>query len=320
MTMLVLAPETSTTLTGLTNDTEYSITVAAESDGGPGKASTAVKATPKAGKGTGTGTETGTETGTGDDTAAAGTPAKLTINPVKAADIKATSVMVSWMASGTGDTPLLGYQLEYKMGTASPMLMELDANTTMATLTGLTAATEYMIRVAGRNRIGTGTWSDYKMVTTKAATTTTTTPAGAPVKVATPMVEAGNKMLMVSWTEPASEKSITHYQLDYRTASATKWMVKPMNVTAMKYTIEGLINDTAYLVRVRAVDSAERMGPWSDNGSGMPMATEGEEPMPTPALPLFAAFALGAGLLAAGRRRMRRRHELLGREQPQLTR
>ena len=132
-------------------------------------------------------------------------------------------------------------------------------------------------------------------------------------------------MLMVSWAEPASEKSISHYQVDYKTASAAKWMDTPINVTALTYTIEGLINDTAYLVRVRGVDSGGMMGVWSDNGSGTPMA--GAEmptptPTPTPALPLFGAFGLGAGLLAAGRARMRRRQaQLCGRqEQRQMIR
>ena len=79
-------------------------------------------------------------------------------------------------------------------------------------------------------------------------------------------------MLMVSWTEPASEKSIALYHVDYRSASATKWMEKPINVTALNYTIEGVINETVYLVRVRAVDGAGNMGNWSDNGSATPMA------------------------------------------------
>jgi hypothetical protein len=38
---------------------------------------------------------------------------------------------------------------------------------------------------------------------------------------------------------------------------------------------------------------------------------DGTTPTPTPALPVFGAFALGAGLLAAGRRRLRRRQHLL---------
>lgn len=38
---------------------------------------------------------------------------------------------------------------------------------------------------------------------------------------------------------------------------------------------------------------------------------DGTTPTQTPALPVFGAFALGAGLLAAGRRRLRRRQHLL---------
>ena len=51
MEKIILAPNTSTTLTGLTNDMEYSIQVAAQSSAGPGAKSMAVKATPKAGAG-----------------------------------------------------------------------------------------------------------------------------------------------------------------------------------------------------------------------------------------------------------------------------
>ena len=48
-TRLVDAAKTTTTLTGLTNDTEYTITVTATSSAGTSDASEAVKATPKAG-------------------------------------------------------------------------------------------------------------------------------------------------------------------------------------------------------------------------------------------------------------------------------
>ena len=190
------------------------------------------------------------------------------------------------------------------------------------TIRDLTAGTFYFIRVRAQNLQGYGPWSAYLVVDT--ASTPGAPPAGPAIStMAESMVEPGDMMLMVSWTEPASEKSITHYMLDYKTASAATWMTTPMNVTAMEYTIDGLINGTAYLVRVRAVDSAGAMGEWSDNGSGTPMAAmeEEEEPMPTPALPIYGAFVLGAGLLAAGRARMRRRRlQLRGREQRQLPR
>ena len=310
---------TSATISNLTNGVMYDVQVEAQNDAKKkGLKSTKVTGTPTDGTTTTDDTTDDTTTTTDGDTAAAGTPAKVTLDPVTKADIKATSVMVSWMAPGSGDAPLLGYQVEYKkMGATTAMLME--TTTTTATITGLTAATMYQVRVAGRNRIGVGTWSDYTDVTTAAAAGATTTTGAGPVKMSEPMVEPGDKMLMVSWTEPASERSITHYLLDYKTASATTWMTKPMNVTAMDYTIKSLINDTAYLVRVRAVDSAGAMSPWSNNGGGTP---KGGMPTPTPALPLFGAFGLGAGLLAVGRARMRRRQaQFLGRrEQRQMTR
>ena len=66
-------------------------------------------------------------------------------------------------------------------------------------------------------------------------------------------------------------------------------MDTPVNVTAKEYTIDGLINGTAYLVRVRAVDSAGNMGEWSDNGSGTPMAGDTDPAPPTDAGPDISA-------------------------------
>ena len=66
---------------------------------------------------------------------------------------------------------------------------------------------------------------------------------GGPVKMAEPTVEARDGTLTVSWTEPASERSITHYEVRYKTASATEWEPeKPMYVTAMMTEITGLTN------------------------------------------------------------------------------
>ena len=140
------------------------------------------------------------------------------------------------------------------------------------TIYGLKADTTYMIRLRAQNRKQAyGPWSEYLNAATRAvAMTPPPEPSPAVSKMAEPMVEAGDMMLMVSWTEPASEKSITHYQINYKTATATTWMDTPVNVTAKEYTIDGLINGTAYLVRVRAVDSAGNMGEWSDNGQWDP--------------------------------------------------
>ena len=245
------------------------------------------------------------------------------------------SITFSWETPGSGESALVDYQLEYmEAGEATAFQNNIapQAGTTQSyTITGLERpapenkplkpGTRYRIRLRAQNREqGYGAWSEYLLFTTKAVPGREPSPAVS--KMVAPVVEGGDKMLMVSWTEPASEKSIALYHVDYRSASATKWMEKPINVTALNYTIEGVINETVYLVRVRAVDGAGNMGNWSDNGSATPMAMPmPKPPVPTPALPLFGAFALGAGLLAAGRARMRRQAQLRGRrEQRQMTR
>ena len=76
--------------------------------------------------------------------------------------------------------------------------------------------------------------------------------------------------------------------------------------------IANLTNGMTYYVRAKAKNDAGGVSAnWSDPVMGTPTA---EGATPTPALPVFGAFALGAGLLAAGRARLRRR------EQRQLTR
>ena len=85
-----------------------------------------------------------------------------------------------------------------------------------------------------------------------------------------------------------------------------------MNIGVMEeYTFEGLMNGTEYTVQVAARNEIG-LGEPSDEEMATPMPTT-----PTPALPLFGAFALGAGLLAVGRRRLRRRRQqLLGQLEP----
>ena len=70
-----------------------------------------------------------------------------------------------------------------------------------------------------------------------------------------------------------------------------------------EHTVDGLENGTQYMFRVYAVDADGMMSDPSDEVSTTPM-------VPTPALPVFGALVLGAGLVAAGRRRLRARRLL----------
>ena len=134
--------------------------------------------------------------------------------------------------------------------------------------------------------------------------------------MAAPTIEERDGSLTVSWTEPASDRSIVYYEVWYKAVGATTWEPESLiAVTAMATEIENLTNGTVYLVQVRAADSAGAMGEWSEPGSGTPRSmakAAGEEnqegePTPTPALPVFGALALGAGLLSAAWARTRSR-------------
>jgi hypothetical protein len=170
-----------------------------------------------------------------------------------------------------------------------------------------------------------------------AAMPATTGDAPTPSDVRDVEVMPGDMNLTVSWRAPArpAETSTTividRYVVRWRESQTTAelaggWLMYPpataaktTKLTAMTYKITSLENDVMYDVQVRAINDAEGMGDWSPgdpvDGEGAVRATPtAGGATPTPALPLVGAFVLGAGVLAAGRRRLRRR------AQRQLTR
>ena len=69
------------------------------------------------------------------------------------------------------------------------------------------------------------------------------------------------------------------------------------------YTIMGLMNGTEYYVVVSSYNERSR------SRSANSIQARQTPMMPTPALPVFGVLALGAGLVAAGRRRLRARRQ-----------
>ena len=167
----------------------------------------------------------------------------------------------------------------------------------------------------------------------------TTTALGATVAAPMPSeprevtVTPGSKSIMVEWGAPVrsghSTLMIAGYQVRWRLSQtadheAGDYIMYPTTVqmtagtmlTVMKYTIMGLENDLMYDVQVRAQNTGKGWSDWEPTRPARTTPTAGgaagtPTPTPTPALPVFGAFALGAGLLAAGRRRLRRRQQLL---------
>ena len=138
---------------------------------------------------------------------------------------------------------------------------------------------------------------------------------GPPTEV---MVKASDMMLMVSWNKPDMGASmVTGYMVQYRQAGGS-W--SEMDAGMMREaTIDGLVNGVEYSVRVMAYGEDDMMGEYSEEMMATPMADDDDD-TPVPALPIFGAVALGAGLLAAGRARLRRRELRAGRVQRQINR
>ena len=188
------------------------------------------------------------------------------------------------------------------------------------TLTGLKPGLNYVVGVTAVAPTGApGNNSTEMGVEEK------TDPARAPDDVLGLELTAGDMMIMAMWDEATDNGSdVTGYEVQHRemdkdwpTTSSRSGTISPHDKSTM-WSISNLENGTEYEVRVRAYSygmTSEDI--WSDGEMATPMAggATAPTPTPTPALPLFGAVALGAGLLAGGRARLRRR-----REQHQLTR
>jgi hypothetical protein len=180
-----------------------------------------------------------------------------------------------------------------------------------AMVTGLKPGKNYLVGVTSVPRSASDMNSGERLFQGEG---TETDPATAPDDVLGLMLTPGDMMIMAEWDVATDNGSaVTGYEVQHR-EMGEDWPATPTRKgttkdTSTMWTISNLKNGTEYEVRVRAYSYDETDDDiWSDVAMAIPGMT------PTPALPLFGAFALGAGVLAAGRARLRRR------AQRQLTR
>lgn len=232
------------------------------------------------------------------------------------------TIRVTWTNAGgeTLDKFSVRYQQNTPSDTSSPAAGDFDntmnimrmevkktsSNMYAVNIDGLMPAKDY---VFGITALGAGTNADATEVYAYAMTDA----ADAPDDVMNLMLTAGDRMIMAMWDATTDNGSpITGYALDYREKGKSTWMNSRVGDqgtesnmdTSTEWTISNLMNDTTYEVRVQAC-SYDMCGDWTDEEEAKPSAM-----IPTPALPIFGAFVLGAGLLAAGRRRLHRQRLL----------
>lgn len=190
-------------------------------------------------------------------------------------------ITVTWTLPGDNGTTINGYNVQFRACTATPRdcssnprwggwstRNHTDLSDLAYTITNLTNATKYQVRVRARISGGVGPYS----------AAGESTPLGKPAKPGTPTLTPGNESLVVTWKAPADNgAAITSYDvahcvstddcsLDGDWTSPTSITGNPVPTTA---TIDSLNNGTTYRVRVRAVNS-QGDGPWSSSATGTP--------------------------------------------------
>ena len=164
-----------------------------------------------------------------------------------------TSVTVTWTAPVVALT-IAGYELQWRAGSTMDWtpVTGISRSATSYTITGLQPQVTYEVRVRALFAATAGAWS--------APTTVSTVALPAP-SLAEPA--ASSNSITVTWTAPATSRSITAYELQWRAGATMDWTpVTDISRSATSYTITGLQPQVTYEVRVRAL-FATTAGAWS---------------------------------------------------------
>ncbi|NBX29036.1 fibronectin type III domain-containing protein, partial [bacterium] len=178
------------------------------------------------------------------------TPRTAAATPTNVTGIRGDrDVSLSWTApTDNGGTPITDYVVQYRTDVGGSNWQTFGDGTspgTTARVTGLVNGTAYRFRVAAVTSFGTGIFS---------AESSPVTPAGLPGVPTTPVAEAGDGQVSLSWSSPADNGSpVSGHAVEYSSNGGATWTRISVG-SSPTTTVTGLTNGTGYLFRVAAVN------------------------------------------------------------------
>jgi hypothetical protein len=162
--------------------------------------------------------------------------------------IQSNSIILSW-AGALGATD---YIVQTRVGTAQWITVADGVSpASSAIITGLESNTQYRIQVAATNVFGQGNFSQELITQTPLANAVPNAPTGLTSTV-------GDTTITLSWTAPINKGGtpLNDYIVQWSLSGASNWTTFPDNTsTNITTTITGLTANTAYDIRVAAVNS-----------------------------------------------------------------
>ena len=185
------------------------------------------------------------------------TPKDLTVSSVND-----NQVALRWTANTDAD--LGGYMLEYKLSTEAAWIeIPIGKSDTSYVISGLINGLTYDFRIKSKDT--SNNWSDYSSVVN--GTPIDKAPPAAPIGLA--VTSTNDRQVVLNWTAN-TEIDLGGYQIEYKAGHETSWTAIQVDKAATTYTITGLINNTDYSFRIKAIDILNNSSGYSGVVYGVP--------------------------------------------------